>query len=102
MLYQTKNSNLKPFYEYLLKVKDKNKIEIHNKFLDDYAKNIQRDNNSDWFVQKYMREDIECRVLRKDFNTMDTYRIVACMLLCYKMKIDLGHAINMWRKGIVI
>lgn len=102
MLYQTKNSNLKPFYEYLLKVKDKNKIEINNQFLDDYEKNIQKTDNSDWFVQKYMREDIECKVLKKDFNTMDTYRIVACMLLCYKMEIDLGHAINMYRKGIVI
>ena len=102
MLYQTKNSNLKPFYEYLLKVKDKNKIEINNQFLNDYEKNIQRTDNSDWFVQKYMREDIECKALRKDFNTMDTYRIVACMLLCYKMEVDLGHAINMYRKGIVI
>lgn len=102
MLYQTKNSNLKPFYEYLLKVKDKNKIEINNQFLNDYERNIQRTNNSDWFVQKYMREDIECKTLRKDFNTMDTYRIVACMLLCYKMEVDLGHAINMYRKGIVI
>ena len=81
MLYQTKNSNLKPFYEYLLKVKDKNKIEINNQFLNDYEKNIQRTDNSDWFVQKCMREDIECKALRKDFNTMDTYRIVACMLL---------------------
>ena len=102
MLYQTKNSKIQPFYENLLKVKDKNKIEINSKFLDDYEKNIQRTDNSDWFVQKYMREDIECKALRKDFNTMDTYRIVACMLLCYKMEIDLGHAINMYRKGVVI
>ena len=102
MLYQTKNSNLKPFYEYLLKVKDKNKIEINNQFLNDYERNTQRTNNSDWFVQKYMREDIECKTLRKAFNTMDTYRIVACMLLCYKMEVDLGNAINMYRKGIVI
>ena len=102
MLFQTKNSNLKPFYEYLLDVKEKNRIEIHHKFLDDYEKNIQRTNNSDWFVQNCMREDVECKALRKDFNTMDTYGIVACVLLCYKMEVDLGHAINMYRRGIVI
>lgn len=102
MLYQTKNSNIKPFYEYLLKVKDKNKIEIDHKFLNDYEKNIHRDDNSDWFVQKCMNEDIECKALRKEFNTMDTYRIVACMMLCYKMEVDLGNAINMYRKGVVI
>ena len=67
MLYQTKNSNLKPFYEYLLDVKEKNRIEIQHKFLDDYEKNIQRTNDSDWFVQNCMREDVECKALRKDF-----------------------------------
>ena len=102
MLFQTKNSNLKPFYEYLLDVKEKNRIEIHHTFLDDYEKNIQRTNHSDWFVQNCMREYVECKALRKDFNTMDTYGIVACVLLCYKMEVDLGHAINMYRKGIVI